>query len=77
VGSFSILVFMGKSNGDNAKEEPLDEEEDAAGGSIEEFDRLDMSGGIDGIAKGDLFEEEVWTRVASSIEVGLTFYDTI
>jgi hypothetical protein len=59
VGSFSILVLMGKSNDDNAEEGPLDEEEDAAGGSIEEFDRLDMSGGIDGIADEDLFDEEV------------------
>jgi hypothetical protein len=31
----------------------------AAGGCIEEFDRLDISGGIDGIADEDLFDEAV------------------
>jgi hypothetical protein len=47
------------NSGDDAEEEPLDEEEDAAGGCIEEFDRLDISGGIDSIADKDLFDEEV------------------
>jgi hypothetical protein len=41
------------------KKEPLDEEEDAVGGCIEKFDRLDISGGIDDIANEDLFDEEV------------------
>jgi hypothetical protein len=46
----------------NAKqliEEALDEEEDAASGCIEEFDRLDISDGIDSIVDKDLFDEEV------------------
>jgi hypothetical protein len=50
---------LGADSGVDAEEEPLGEEEDAAGGSIEEFDRLDMSGGIDGIADEDLFDKAV------------------
>ncbi|CAK9873512.1 unnamed protein product [Sphagnum jensenii] len=46
-------------NGDDDEEEPLDEEEDAASGCIEEFDRLDISSDIDGIVDEDLFDEEV------------------
>jgi hypothetical protein len=53
------LQQLGADSGDDAEEEPLDKEEDAAGGSIEEFDRLDMSSGIDGIADDDLFDEVV------------------
>ncbi len=37
----------------------LDEEEDAAGSWIEEFDQLDISDGIDDIADEDFFDEEV------------------
>ncbi len=50
---------LGADNEDDAEEEPLDEEEDAASGCIEEFDRLDISGNIDGITDEDLFNEEV------------------
>ncbi|CAK9221855.1 unnamed protein product [Sphagnum troendelagicum] len=53
------LQQLGVDNGDAAEEEPLDKEEDAAGGCIEEFDRLDISGDIDGIANEDLFDKEV------------------
>ncbi len=56
---YKWLQQLGADNRNDAEKEPLDEEEDAAGGCIEEFDRLDISGGIDGIADEDLFDQEV------------------
>jgi len=53
------LQQLGADNGDDAKKEPLDEEEDAASGCIEEFDHLDIFGDIDDIVNEDLFDEEV------------------
>ncbi len=54
-----MLQSFSADNGDDAEEVPLDKEDDAVGGYIEKFDRLDISGGIDGIANEDLFNEEV------------------
>ncbi|CAM6066889.1 unnamed protein product [Sphagnum tenellum] len=54
-------ISLGADNRDDAEEEPLDEDEDAAGGCIA---RLDNSSGINGIA-----DEEVLDEVTSSIEV--------
>jgi hypothetical protein len=54
-----LLQSFSADNGDDAEEVPLDKEDDAVGGYIEKFDRLDISGGIDGIANEDLFNEEV------------------
>jgi hypothetical protein len=53
------LQQLDVDNEDDAKEEPLDKEEDATGGCIEEFDRFDISSGIDDITNKDLFDEEV------------------
>ncbi len=53
------LQQLSANNRDDAEEEPLDKEEDAVDGCIEEFDRLDISGGIDDIVDEDLFDEEV------------------
>jgi hypothetical protein len=53
------LQQLSANNRDDAEEEPLDKEEDAADGCIEEFDRLDIYGGIDDIVDEDLFDEEV------------------
>jgi hypothetical protein len=53
------LQQLGVNNEDDIEEEPLDEEEDAAGGCIEKFDRLDISSDIDNITNEDLFDEEV------------------
>jgi hypothetical protein len=53
------LQQFGANSEDDIEKEPLDEEEDAASGYIEKFDHLDISGGFDGIADKDLFDEEV------------------
>ena len=51
--------WLGVDSGDDAEEESLDEEEVAVGGCIEEFDRLDISGGIDDIVDEEFFDEQV------------------
>ena len=56
---YKWLQQLGADNEDDAEEEPLDEEEDAVGNCIEEFDCLDISGGIDDIVDKDLFDKEV------------------
>jgi hypothetical protein len=56
---YKWLQQLGVDNRDDVEKEPLDEEEDAAGGYIKEFDRLDISSDIDNIADEDLFNEEV------------------
>jgi hypothetical protein len=53
------LQHLGAESGDDAEEEPLDEKEDAAGGSTEEFDRLEISGGIDSIVDEDIVDGQV------------------
>jgi hypothetical protein len=50
------------NNGDDTEEQPLDEEGDAAGGCIEELDRLDISSNIGNIADEDLFDKEVMDK---------------
>ena len=41
------------------EEDPIDEDEDdGGGGSINEFDRIDISKGVDGIHDEDIFEAE-------------------
>jgi hypothetical protein len=68
------LQQLGADCGDDAEEELLDEEEDAAGGSIEELDRLESC-----LAASTALLTRIsstrrwWTRVAPSIEVGLMF----
>jgi len=53
--------------------DPVDEDEDAVGGSVDEFDRVNISEGIDGMHDEDIFEaEEVMdeaSRVTSTNEV--------
>ena len=56
---YKWLQQLGADNEDDAEEEPLDEEEDAVGNCIEEFDCLDIFGGIDDIVDKDLFDKEV------------------
>ncbi len=63
------LQQLSADNEDDAEEEPLDEEEDAASGCIEEFDRLDISGGINNIANEVSSTRRWWKRVTSWIEV--------
>jgi hypothetical protein len=53
------LQQLGDDSKNDVEEEPLDKEEDAASGCTEEFDRLDISCGIDDIANEDLFDKEV------------------
>ena len=38
------------------EEDHVDEDEDAGGGSIDEFDRVDISEGVDGMHDEDIFE---------------------
>jgi hypothetical protein len=59
------LQQLSADNEDDAEEEPLDEEEDAASGCIEEFDRLDISGGINNIANEVSSTRRWWKRVTS------------
>ena len=40
------------------EEDPVDEDEDGGGGSIDEFDRIDISKGVDGMHDEDIFEAE-------------------
>ncbi len=40
------------------EEDPVDEDEDGGGGSIDEFDRVDISEGVDGMHDEDIFEAE-------------------
>ena len=41
------------------EEDPIDEDEDGGGGgSIDEFDRVDISEGVDGMHDKDIFEAE-------------------
>ena len=40
------------------EEDPVDEDEDDGGGSIDEFDRMDISEGVDGMHDEDIFEAE-------------------
>jgi hypothetical protein len=53
--------------------DPVDEDEDAVGGSVDEFDRVNISEGVDGMHDEDIFEaEEVMdkaSRVTSTNEV--------
>jgi hypothetical protein len=53
--------------------DPVDEDEDDVGGSVDEFDRVNISEGIDGMHDEDIFEaEEVMdeaSRVTSTNEV--------
>jgi hypothetical protein len=58
-GEVAPAVRLRCSSYGHAKEEPLDEEEDVAGGYIEKSDCLDIFGGIDDITDEDLFDEEV------------------
>ena len=38
------------------EEDPIDEDEDVGGGSIDEFDRIDISKGVDNMHDEDIFE---------------------
>ena len=38
------------------EEDPVDEDEDGGGGSIDEFDRVDISEGVDGMHDEDIFK---------------------
>jgi hypothetical protein len=53
--------------------DPVDEDEDAVGGSVDEFDRVNISEGVDNMHDEDIFEaEEVMdeaSRVTSTNEV--------
>jgi hypothetical protein len=53
--------------------DPVDEDEDAVGGSVDEFDLVNISEGVDGMHDEDIFEaEEVMdeaSRVTSMNEV--------
>ena len=40
------------------EEDPVDEDEDGGGGSIDEFDRVDISEGVDGMHDEDIFEAD-------------------
>ena len=40
------------------EEDPVDEDEDGGGGSIDEFDRVDISEGVNGMHDEDIFEAE-------------------
>ena len=40
------------------EEDPVDEDEDGGGGSIDEFDRIDISKGVDGMHDEDIFKAE-------------------
>ena len=40
------------------KEDPVDEDKDVGGGSIDEFDHVDISEGVDGMHDEDMFEAE-------------------
>ena len=40
------------------EEDPVDEDEDGGGGSIDEFDRIDISKGVDNMHDEDIFEVE-------------------
>ena len=40
------------------EEDPVGEDEDGGGGSIDEFDRVDISEGVDGMHDEDIFEAE-------------------
>ena len=54
------LQQLGAEGGELVEEEPLDEEEEAAADAcIEEFNQVNISAGLDGIADDDIFSEEV------------------
>ncbi len=53
------LQQLNADSGDDVEEEPLNKEEDAIGGYIEEFDRLDISSNINDIVDEDFFDEKV------------------
>ena len=40
------------------EEDPVDKDEGGGGGSIDEFDRFDISEGVDGMHDEDIFEAE-------------------
>ena len=40
------------------EEDPVDEDKDGGGGSIDEFDHVDISEGVDGMHDEDMFEAE-------------------
>ena len=40
------------------EEDPVDEDKDGGGGSIDEFDRVDVSEGVDEMHDEDIFEAE-------------------
>ena len=40
------------------EEDPVDEDEDGGDGSLDEFDRVDISEGVDGMHDEDIFEAE-------------------
>ena len=40
------------------EEDPVDEDEDGGGGSIDEFDRVDVSEGVNGMHDEDILEAE-------------------
>ena len=40
------------------EEDPVEEDEDGGGRSIDEFDRVDISEGVDGMHDEDIFEAE-------------------
>ena len=40
------------------EEDPVDEDEDGGGGNIDEFDRVDISKGVDGMHDENIFEVE-------------------
>ena len=42
----------------NLKRDPVDEDEDGGGGSIDGFDRVDIPKGVDGMHDEDIFEAE-------------------
>jgi hypothetical protein len=47
--------------------DPVNEDEDAVGGSVDEFDRVNISEGVDGMHDEDIFEAEEVMDEASKV----------
>ena len=52
------------------EEDPVDEDEDGGGGSIDEFDHVDISEGVDGMHDEDIFEAEEVMDESNIYELG-------
>ena len=67
----------GDDSGEDAEEETLDEDEDNAACMIDNYNRVDIYGGTEGVADEDVFDVEWKTRVLTSIKVFQFWYNTI